>query len=609
MKYRTSLRLTFLLIASALFSTACSDKALHAPAPPASVKKVAANWSADQAQRIAQKTQYIKDNQSAFDWFSDFAFSESDGTPYIILRLLPVIAPELWGSDDNFLSVVGLFNDTRQNAYPMPRGIGISALNREKPLGDIDYTSFTCAACHIGRVKKASGEIVYIDGGINTEFNIVLYRVKVYQTLQKIIGEESDKNKQQQLIIDAFLSALEKAKVTSNTFFYRNYQNPWLNLDAAYEKAQISLFTDRAAELISAFATRAIANYTGYGALLDKNYKGFQSRSLQGFPGMADATGIFTVNSYNAAQDNFFTRLFASYILPDSPGITDIMSVWQQHERKAEWDASHKTLINGGGQWNGNIPIPMYRNLAAQSTLGLDDIDIRVSAFAVDLLDKLPASVYPFELDVELAKQGEALFSKNCAQCHQPHNGKVYDNLNVNLDRSYVVNWLIRRGGISGFNDTCSPSTRVVMDKVVSNPCATFDGVSLKGKKDLIISPNDQHHGYNARPLSGIWAQAPYLHNGSVPTVYHLLMPDERPLSFFKSRLEYDQQKLGFAWTAPSPAQLPLSNSYIFDSNSFPAFSNAGHDTDIIENGQRYKLNWSDDKAGAMAIIEYLKTL
>jgi mono/diheme cytochrome c family protein len=431
----------------------------------------------------------------------------------------------------------------------------------------------------------------------------------VYQTLQKVIGAETSATKQQQLLVDAFLTALEKAKGISDTFFYRDYKSRWVNFDAAYEKAQIALFTENAAELISAFAARAIADYTGYGALLDKNYRGFQERALQGFPGMADATGIFTVNSYNDARKRFFTRFFASYIFPTSPGITDFMAVWEQDKRKAEWDESHQTLINGGGQWNGNIPMPMYRNLAAQSTLGLSDIDIRVSAFAVDLLDKLPATVYPFDVDVKLAKEGQALFAENCAQCHQPNNGKVYDSLNVNLDRSYVVNWLIRRGGISSFSNVCSPSTVVVMNGETNRPCAEFDGVSLEGKKDLIISPNNQHHGYNARPLSGIWAQAPYLHNGSVPTIYHLLVPDERPARFFKSRLEYDREKLGFAWTSPSSTRHAAENSYLFDSGSFAAFSNIGHDVDIEENGRRYKLDWSDDKAGAMAIVEYLKTL
>ena len=593
-------------MAIVLLLAACSEPQLAEPDPPAFVRKVADNWLVDQQQRRADKASYLRDNKIAYDWFADFSFSQTDGTPYIILRLLPVIAPELWGTEENFLADVGLFMDPRQNGYPIARGIGISGLARSGPGTDIDYASFTCAACHIGRMKGDSGQTVYLDGGVNAEFNIVAYRVKVYRTLQKIIGEEKDEIKQNQLLTDAFLSALERASKDKPSFFYRNYSNAMVSFDAAYEAKQKELFIAQAAELVGAFAARSIANYTGYGALLDKNYAGFQERSLQGFPGMADATGIFTVNSYNDAQKNFFSRLFARLILPNSPGITDFMSVWEQQHRKAEWDEDHKTLINGGGQWNGNIPIPMYRNLAAQMTLGLADNDLRVSAFAVDLLDKLPATVYPFSVNVQLAKRGEALFAENCAQCHQPHNGHVYDNLGVNLDRSYVVDWLIRRGGISGFGGTCGPDTPVDLAGKTTYPCAEFDGVSLEGRKQVIMSPNAQHHGYNARPLNGIWAQAPYLHNGSVPTIHHLLMPAERPASFYKSRLEYDQGLLGFAWQEPAAGDSP---GYLFETNSFPAFSNAGHDTDVQQGEHSYKLDWSDDRAGANAIIEYLKTL
>ena len=285
------------------------------------------------------------------------------------------------------------------------------------------------------------------------------------------------------------------------------------------------------------------------------------------------------------------------------------MSVWEQGNREAQWDSEHELLINGAGQWNGNIPIPIYRNLAAQLTLGLTDNDIRVSAFGVELLDELPASVYPFDVDIELAKQGERLFADNCAQCHQPHNGKVYSNINVNLDRSFVVGWLIRRGGIDSFFKACTPETTVTMGGSSVKPCAEFRGVSLEGKEQLIMSPNDEHHGYNARPLNGIWAQAPYLHNGSVPTMYHLLVPNVRPQTFYKSRLEYDQQYLGFSWLRAPGSNSLATVGYLFDTTSFSAFSNSGHDTDIIEDGKTYKLDWSDDIDGVWALIEYLKTM
>jgi mono/diheme cytochrome c family protein len=588
---------------------ACSEKPLDTSMSVAVVKATPDNWQLYQRQKIQKKAQYLKDHQTAYDWFADFAFSESDGVPYILLRLLPVIAPEIWGSEDNFLEVIGLFNDERQQGYPMPRGIGISALSRKDPFGDIDYTSFTCAACHIGRVAGEGNRIEYIDGGVNTEFNIVLYRVKVYQTLQKVFKNESDKSKQNLLIRDAFLAALDSVQSKNSSFFYRGYENRWVNLDENYEKQQIDLFKTQATQHIDRFSQRAINEYKGYGALLDKNYSEIKSRAIKGYPGMADATGISAVNGYIDLKEGILTQYIASFVLPTSPGMTDFMSVWEQDKREAEWDGQHKQLINGGGQWNGNIPIPMYRNLAAQLTLGLEKNDLRVAAFGVELLGGLPATVYPFDVDITLAKKGEALFTQHCADCHQPHNGKVYDSLNVNLDRSYVVNWIIRKGGISGFYNACNPETNLDMPGQPAKLCAEYKGVSLEGKKDLIMSDNGAHHGYNARPLSGIWAQAPYLHTGSVPTMYHLLVPSERPDSFIKSRLDYDQQRLGFAWQEANIIQKTAVHSYRFDTTSFSTFSNVGHDTDISDNGKTYKLDWSDDKEGVWALIEYLKTL
>ncbi len=590
---------------SCLLLQGCGNNPLEAPEAPAVVNQVPANWSQDQLQRQTKKDQYLNQHQEAYDWFSRYAFSETDGVPLILLKLLPVIAPEYWGDTDNFLKVVGLNNDPATPGYPLAIGIGISTMAREDKLGNIDYTSFTCAACHIGRVRTDNGELKLIEGGVNAEFNIVQYRVKVYKTLKKVFKDESNAEAKNALLVAAFMKALQTIENADSHYFYANYKSDLVDFSGNYEQQQIALFKKDAANTITKFTTSAENEYLSYAALLNKNYDGFQKQSLEGFAGMADATGISTTSAYSGLQDSFFGRLFSSYILPPAPGLTDFMSVWEQNKRKASWDTDHKSLINGGGQWNGNIPIPMYRNLAAQLTLGLEGNDIRVAAFGVELLDGLPATVYPFDVDVKLAQQGQKLFSDNCAQCHQPHNGKIYDNLGTNPERSFVVNWIIRKGGIEGFYKQCSPDTEVNMYGKMQKPCAEFDGVSLKGKKDLIMSADDQHHGYSARPLSGIWAQAPFLHNGSVPTLYHLLMPQERPQSFIKSRLDYDSTLLGFAWDK----QQSFTEGYLFDTTSFPTFSNTGHDKDIKEGDKVFKLNWSDDKPGAMALIEYLKTL
>jgi hypothetical protein len=69
-----------------------------------------------------------------------------------------------------------------------------------------------------------------------------------------------------------------------------------------------------------------------------------------------------------------------------------------------------------------------------------------------------------------------------------------------------------------------------------------------------LLDTQPPHGPYAARPLYGIWAAAPYLHNGSVPTLHDLLLPPEqRPKTFALGGREYDPVKLGFpvgtAWS------------------------------------------------------------
>ena len=589
----------------ALMLPACISHPLEAPPPPAAVSAVPDNWPLAQMQRQQKKTAYLESHQVAYDWFGNFAFSETDGIPYIALKLLPKLAPELWGSDENFLDAVGLFIDERQKTFPVARGIGFSGLSRADAQNNIDYASFTCGACHIGRVRLPDGSTDYLDGGINTTFNIVQFRVKAYQTLQKAYAGETGK-KRFEILTQKLLAALDETHRQNPNYFYNNYQSAVRNFDADYEAAQIALFRKTAAQTVARFAERTEAEYNGFVALIDKNYTGFETAMVAGFPGMADATGLSAINGYISLRNNWLLKWFAGITLPPEPGITDFMSVWEQDKRRASWDQSHKRLINGGGQWNGNVPIPVYRNLIAMLTLGLDNTDVRVAAFADELLDGLPASPYPFAVDIELAKRGKTLFAEHCADCYQPKNGKVYD-IGTSMKRAYVVGALLNYAAHKELYSNCSPETTVNLHGRDIKPCAEFDGVSLTGRKDVLMSPNDEHHGYNARPLSGIWAQAPYLHNGTVPTVYHLLVPEERPESFIKSRLDYDQKLLGFSW---DPQQTSSSDEgYTFKINTIPALSNKGHDKDITEGKKIYRLDWSKDKQGAWAIIEYLKTL
>lgn len=96
---------------------------------------------------------------------------------------------------------------------------------------------------------------------------------------------------------------------------------------------------------------------------------------------------------------------------------------------------------------------------------------------------------------------------------------------------------------------------------------------------------------YKAAPTPGIWSTAPYLHNGSVPNLYQLLLPPhQRDKKFYLGNREFDPKHVGYRTE-------PFEDGYKFDTQ-LPGFSNIGHTygTDITD-----KERWE--------LLEYLKTL
>jgi cytochrome c peroxidase len=100
--------------------------------------------------------------------------------------------------------------------------------------------------------------------------------------------------------------------------------------------------------------------------------------------------------------------------------------------------------------------------------------------------------------------------------------------------------------------------------------------------------------GYANHPLDGIWARAPYLHNGSVPTLRDLLnAPEQRPTSFFRGYDVFDRARVGFVTDV---AEEDGRRFFRYDT-AIPGNSNAGH---------LYGVSLSDEDK--QAIVEYLKT-
>jgi len=117
---------------------------------------------------------------------------------------------------------------------------------------------------------------------------------------------------------------------------------------------------------------------------------------------------------------------------------------------------------------------------------------------------------------------------------------------------------------------------------------------------DAAAAPNDKLMHYKARPLDGIWATAPYLHNGSVPTLYDLLKtPSQRPSEFFVGTRAYDPVKVGYRTDPAAPGNVFKFQARDAQGIPISRNSNEGHDygAGALQEPER------------LALLEYLKSL
>jgi mono/diheme cytochrome c family protein len=187
-----------------------------------------------------------------------------------------------------------------------------------------------------------------------------------------------------------------------------------------------------------------------------------------------------------------------------------------------------------------------------------------------DYLSAKPAPAYPFPMDRQKAAAGKPVFERQCARCHaSERTGKPVPVDEVGTDRNRLETW--------------SRDAAVAANRVV-----TGMGIERKGLVEETMV------GYVAVHLDGVWLRAPYLHNGSVPTLRDLLEPPERrPALFYRGYTVYDYANVGFVSTGPEAERAGFRYDITVRGNG-----NRGHvyGTDLTP----------EEKA---ALLEYLKTL
>jgi mono/diheme cytochrome c family protein len=206
-------------------------------------------------------------------------------------------------------------------------------------------------------------------------------------------------------------------------------------------------------------------------------------------------------------------------------------------------------------------------------------------------IGRLTAPVYKRPIDATLAAHGKTVFTATCAGCHG-----TYDAVATN-DTSDTYPNLLFPLDVIGTDPTVANMGVVHAPEFVD----WYNG-SFYGKITRAV-PNDPFPGYMAPPLDGIWATAPYLHNGSVPTIELVLNSKARPAVWKRVDLDnanYDENALGWPWIEPpySQAEAPAAEQKLIYDTSYWSQSNVGHAFgDQLTDGER------------RSVLEYLKTL
>jgi mono/diheme cytochrome c family protein len=307
---------------------------------------------------------------------------------------------------------------------------------------------------------------------------------------------------------------------------------------------------------------------------------------------------------------------------PQGIGIVDWPSIWLQGPRKKRSDGRPMQL-----HWDGNNDMVEERNLnAALATSALPGFIDHESIECIEQwLETFEPPKYEkfFPIDEALAKKGEPIYAKYCAECHgrdgRNFEGKYVgfatqideigtdrhrldnytETLALNMATTYAEQKRNLRSHACPGGTTYQPPNRPVVAE--PGPGGKRLAAVEKEEGSYRYKHYRKTNGYANMPLDGVWLRAPYLHNGSVPTLRDLLESSgpsgKRPPTFYRGNDLYDPKNVGFVSTEPKDAN---GRTYFFYDTTIPGNGNKGHE------GRRYGTELAPEQKEAL--LEYLKT-
>ena len=520
-------------------------------------------------------------------------------------RIIPYnwfLALERADSEELFHSNENLEQRLRYIAWPAhprwnPDGLPIGFVADTDAKTGKTYIGVTCAACHTGKVEF-NGKSVLIEGGpAHADFDRLTSELA--QSLLATLGDDKK---------------------------FSRFANRVLG--AKFDPSSISALKDEVKQATAPLAERIKVQHpphpNGYAR-------------LDAFGNIFNEVAVFAINEPGNAK---IVNAPVSYpVVWDAP-----------HHDIVQWNGSAVNAGLGAYARNAGEVVGVFGDLHIKKIDVIDKEKLRyehhINVKALErleaLLTKLESPVWPETIlpaiDKQKAELGKPLYEKNCVSCHQPINradpnrhitAQLILVTTVGTDPTVAMNIAtsISKTGIlegqptipltkflpnPGIIDLFGP--QALTPNVVGNGVLGVlrdelgfvdfarllpEFVEASMKNVLVDNCDPRQQGpicfkpprYKARPLNGIWASAPFLHNGSIPNLTELLKkPDQRVSKFNVGSWEFDPVNVGFS-TVSGPSTSELDTSLTNDSNR-------GHD---------YGTGLSESEKAEL--IEYIKTL
>lgn len=516
-------------------------------------------------------------------------------------------------ADPDYLARFGFLTQPGQKATPLnPGNLPVGFARHQDDESCVEYLDITCAACHTGELRF-KGQAVRIDGGAALH--------SLASTVPTLKGGSFGQS-----------LGMSMAFTYYNPLKFRRFAREVLG--ERYEREYDTLRVEFKQVLDRLLSTA----YNDWHRGLYPTEEGF---------GRTDAFGRIANTVFGDSIDA------ANYRIADAPvSYPHLWDIWKFDWVQWNGSAMQPMARNVGEALGVGATLHLLDEngqAVAENQRYASSVRIHDLYELEETLKRLQPPAWPEKIfgkvDIALASRGRALFQENCAHCHAPQVVppdkrmaperdpewylRVIPTSIVGTDSTTADNIADHRFDVSKLGWTKAKLAKLdvklfsnSLDNVDLRAISTAEALAYitayveeRAYRDNGITPEQRKRmdgyglkigvqeirGYKARPLDSIWATPPFLHNGSVPTLFHLLSPvSERPSQFWVGNFEFDPQHVGFV-SDKFPGGFLLDTRIKGNGNNGHEFRDGCRNDGAIGRGLQPEERW--------ALVEYLKVL